>query len=371
MTIKQAFDMLRMFLVRELSGKLQHNNWIEFRGDRFCQECRNHRRSALYMYVAEDSALFLKCFRASCSLKRAVTAQDLVDLGFKNQEAIKLLLSTCNLNKLEFKNIEYSVNDLIITTTRFSVKQEDYFYKRCRFVPTKVDMDFYHLIPNFRQLVYDNFISLDGVKNKYKDFLEKYEKHFPEYNKTEYITYFTNDGNKFLYRSIDDTSKSIPKGQISIEPNKKSLYHVSKTDNPEDLVICEGIFDLINISKTFHKNSDNSVFTSTGGIAAFEKHIIELHKKYSNSIKNLYIYADSDIYVEEYKRYDLDINAISIILRKVFKKIPIIMFEKVYIIYNTKYKDVGDMDKPIRLCTNVVNPSSVDNYFKPLELIRI
>ena len=371
MTTRQAFDLLRNFLVRELSGKIQHNNWIEFRGDRFCQECRNHRRSALYMYVSEDSALYLKCFRASCSLKRAVTAQDLADLGFKNQEAMKILLSTCNSNKLEYKNIEYSVNDLIVTTVRFSVKQENYFYNRCRFVPTKEDMDFYHLIPNFKQLVYDNFISLDGVKSKYKDFLEKFEKQFPEYNKTEYITYFTNDGNKFLYRSIDDTAKSVLKGQLSIEPNKKSLYYISKTECPEDLVVCEGIFDLINISKSFHKNPDKAVFTSTGGLAAFEKHVTHIYKQYSSTLKRLYIYADSDIYIKEYDRYDIDLNAISNIIRRIFKKIPVIAFEKVVIIYNTHYKDVGDMEKPIRLSKNLLNTASLNNYIKPIELIKI
>lgn len=369
LNIKQAYELLRVFLVRELNGKIQHNNWIEFRGDRFCDECHRHRRSALYMYVEEGSTLFVKCFRASCSLKRAITAQDLIDLGFKNTEAIKLLINSSERSKFVYKDLEFKVNNIIVTKIRFSIEQENYFYKRTGFIPNKSDMDIFRLIPDIRGLIHDNFVTLDGINNKYESFLNNFKKFFNKYNKSEYISYFTNDGNKFYFRSIDDNTNSIKKGQLSLTDNK-SLYTVQKGDIVENLVITEGIFDLINVYKSFHIGN-NAIFTSTGGFAAFEYHIISLYKKHMDTLKNLYIYCDSDVYKEDIDRYDINFEMLNTMFRNLFKRIPIIAFEKIYIIHNTHSKDFGDLSLKIRKKTYLVDVNDLDKKYGKINLINV
>lgn len=368
LSTKQAFELLRVFLIRELSGKIQHNNWIEFRGDRFCDECHKHRRSALYMYVEEGSTLFVKCFRASCNLKRAVTAQDLIDLGFKNTEAIKLLINSSERSKFTYKDLEFKVNNIIVTKTRFSIEQENYFYNRCGFIPTKSDMDLFRLIPDIRGLINDNFITIDGINSKYSTFIDNYKKFFNGYNKTEYISYFTNDGNKFYFRSIDDNTKSIIKGQLSISDNK-SLYTVNKGDKVENLVVTEGIFDMINIYKSYHIGTD-AIFTSTGGFAAFEHHIITLYKKHMDTLKNLYIYCDSDVYNKEVDRYEINIPMINVLFRNIFKKIPKIAFENIYLIHNNRSKDFGDKSKKIRKVVYQVDIHNLEYKYGTINLIK-
>lgn len=366
MNVKQAYDLLRVFLVRELSGKIQHNNWIEFRGDRFCEECHKHRRSALYMYVEEGSTLFVKCFRASCNLKRALTAQDLIDLGFKNTEAIKLLINVSERSKFIYKDLEFKVNNIIVTKTRFSEEQENYFYNRTGFMPTKSDMDLFRLIPDIRGLIKDNFITTDN--SKYKDFINNYYKFFSKYNKTEYISYFTNDGNKFYFRAIDDETKSIKKGQLVLTDNK-SIYSVQRGEIVENLVVTEGIFDLINIYKKYHLE-DNSLFTSTGGFSAFEYHILTLYKKHMDTIKNLYIYCDSDVYHKDINRYDINFEMINTLFRNIFKKIPQVAFEKIYLIHNTKAKDFGDMRDDVRVNKFIVDIHNIDSKYGKINLIK-
>lgn len=366
LNIKKAFDLLRSFLIRELEGKIQSNNWICFRGDRFCDECHKHKRSALYMYVEEGSPIFVKCFRASCNLKRALTAQDLIDLGFKNTEAISLLINNSNKAKFTYKDLDFKVNNMIVTKTRFSIKQEDYFYERTKFIPNKSDMDLFRLIPDIRSLVEDNF---NSNNSKYINFINNYNKFFHKSNNTEYISYFTNDGNKFLFRSIDDNTNYIKKGQLSLTDNK-SLYTVQRGEYVKNLVITEGIFDLINIYKYYHTD-DNSIYSSTGGFAAFEYTITTLYKKYMDTLKNLYIYCDSDIYKEDIDRYDINMGMINLLFKNIFKKIPIVTFENIFIIHNTLSKDFGDMREKIRKQTYKVDITDLDKKFGKIKLIKI
>lgn len=380
--VKQAINILRNFLIMELNGKVTNNNWISFKGDRFCSECRSHKRSALYMYLSPNSPVYLKCFRASCDLRRACTAQDLINLGFKNMDAIKVLM---NLNEnssfTTYKNIEgeFSLNDMIMVTTRFNTSQEDYFYKRCLFIPTNEDMKRFRLIPNIREFIYDNFEYTESEpcraskitsKNKeaMESFLKNYRKFFSN-NFNDYISYFTDNGEKIFFRAIDDNVHGIPKGQLSITDNK-SMYTVTRGDKVENIIVTEGIFDLFNIYTYFNKEN-NSVYSATGGFAAFEYTIINLYKKNIDTVKNLYIYCDSDVHDTKIDRYFINEIAINNLLKRLFRKISTLAFEKVYLINNSKSKDFGDMSLPIRERRYLVDLNNINTPRGSMKLIPL
>lgn len=371
MLLAQAVRIFRDFLVSELKGKVQNNNWVNIRGDKICSECTSHRnRSALYINVSENSPLYLNCFRSSCSMKRACSAKDLEDLGFRNKEAIKVLMNNSNKIKLTYKDMSTS-DELIITNTSLSIEQENYFHKRCNFVPTADDIKLFRIIPDIRSVMNDNFRYVgEGCGGRDIDtekLMEKFDKLFRKNDTTQYITYFTNDSKKFLFRSIEKDS-FVSKGQLS-RTTDRSIYSIMRGHQVESIVLTEGFFDLINIYKYFCIQN-NMLYSCTGGFAAFEHHIVELYKKNIDTVKSLILFCDSDIKDKYTGRPTLDTNAVNELFKRVFKKIPSIAFEEIFIVYNTGSKDFGDFSERIRPEKYRVDVSNIDGKWGRIELIK-
>lgn len=369
MTIRQACDIFVNFLVNELEGKLQNNNWISIRGERLCSECRNHSRSALYIFVTESSPVFLNCFRAGCDTKRTITLEDFKAMGFKNDEAIKILLSNTNTKKITYK--KSSNMELIITDTELSMEQENYIYDRCGFVPTSRDIELFRIIPDLRSVIYENFTvdsSTTSCPNASReriqlskediDFTKSFKHLFnKDTNMKGFITYFTNDSNKFIYRNI--SNKITLKGQLKRSNATNSIYYVRRGAITRNIVITEGFFDLLNIYKYFCVG-DDMLYSCTGGFSAFENHIVTLYKENISTVENLILFCDSDKTDTISGKPTIDIEAITRLFKRVFNKIPRLAFKNIYLCHNSSSKDFGDLREKITPVKYSVDVSCID-----------
>lgn len=221
--------------------KRHSSGWYEI----FCPYCDDATRKANpnhgHFNLSPD-APFGHCFRcgAAYSLYKI-----LIDTGFKNNKILDEISKFGNITYNSSKKIKFNSIDnqdlltykLIDILTNFKqkyfkdyLKFEDYIYKRC----FEIDPVEYLLIPNYVQ----NNLTVK-ILNK--------------------------SGKTVTNRFIESSNPS----KRYFIPNDKPLYYFQNIENIieyENIIICEGAFDLINLHKynnTF--NRYDSFYISIGG----------------------------------------------------------------------------------------------------------
>lgn len=221
--------------------KKHSSGWYEI----FCPYCDDATRKANpnhgHFNLSPD-APFGHCFRcgAAYSLYKI-----LIDTGFKNNKILDEISKFGNITYNSSKKIKFNSIDnqdlltyrLIDTLTNFKqkyfkdyLKFEDYIYKRC----FEIDPVEYLLIPNYVQ----NNLTVK-ILNK--------------------------SGKTVTNRFIESSNPS----KRYFIPNDKPFYYFQNIENIieyENIIICEGAFDLINLHKynnTF--NQYDSFYISIGG----------------------------------------------------------------------------------------------------------
>lgn len=323
----EAFKQLEEFVRTDLSGKGgNYTGWIRIDGRRICSECSKHKRKTLYIHIKEGVRPFLKCFRIGCSIKRYITRQDLFDLGFTNKEAIAELLE----NTTQYIN-EKEISDeipLVIQDRELTPAQIKYFYNRTNIELYDDIIQFFRIIPNLAEVVYDTFD--DETIERFKE-----TKVIPNKNN---ITFATVDSKMFIYRSIIDSVK------IKYAVDTSEGYVLSRGDKVETLVIAEGIFDIINIYTKFAV-IDNALYVASLGAQATYNIIVNNIIKYSDTIKTIIIFADSDIKISDIK-YTYKNLFYDNLFKRLRNEYPGVI-ENAYLVYNKGSKDFGDMSQPI------------------------
>ena len=99
MTLDEASELWFKFMYAELNPRKSQNGWYKITGDRICSECPRHKNRSLYIWYQKDKRPFLKCFRASCTIRRYITVEDFTDFGF---EADEFQYSLLNIKKPSF-----------------------------------------------------------------------------------------------------------------------------------------------------------------------------------------------------------------------------------------------------------------------------
>jgi len=325
MEANEAFRLLKDYCLKYLDGKESASGWICIRGDRFCSRCAEHRRSALYILIDPGNPVYLNCFRAGCDTRRRVRLQDLKDLGFNNQEAIACIMN--ETGKGSSRVINTDSTELISRAQTLTYLQRDYLRKRLAMDITDKDAKFYRIIPDLRQMIIDNFSENSDIYKK-----------LPPGNAQNWISFSTQDCNTFTIRSIT--------GRLKLMISNKDLrfpgYVLQKGKKIETIVITEGIFDLINIYTKFAP-LDNAIFIATLGFNNLVNLVKYYAGKYTTTIKNLVIFADSDLktsfgYTYKDRAY-----------RTVWRELACVPFESIWLLYNKKSKDFGDMSLPIKI----------------------
>lgn len=342
MDISLAIKRFRDFCHAELDAKGGAKHWYKIDGSRICNECTRHKRKTLYAYIKEGSGVFLKCFRASCELRRFATLQDFHDLGFHDEEAIKTLLDKSN--RSDTRQFSLDKRPIIVSDWMPSKEQLEYFKSRTNIKLRDVaHVQSFRIIPNIYQVLHENFdddepiihaSELVGVDKSAKDA----------------ITFATEDYSTFSYRHIKQKNK-----KLVLNPDKDNVntgYTLTRGNDVKTLVVTEGVFDLINVY-TKYAILDNAKYIATFGFASFVSDIIYHYKQHITSVKSLIIFADSDIKLENGK-FTYNKQAYNKLIKTLNDNLGDDAFENIVIVYNKASKDFGDMRETIQPEINTV-----------------
>lgn len=328
LSVSDAYSLFVDFIESNLHGKRASNGWYHIRGDSFCHTCASHTRSALYVLAKEGSPPILNCFRAGCGERKQMAASDFTRIGFANEDAVRVILTESTkvarggIRKSGFANP-------LMRSVDLSPYQKQILRDRCKFSQSELydAVSKYRLIPNLVKLVDDNY--QDEETRKRFDYLRYVSQ------KGDVVVFATNDYNTFTIRS------EKLKGMISITESVFSGYSLRSDtfEKAETLVVTEGIFDLLNI-KRFYGNVDNGVYVATLGFANMYNLIKRYYCANIGTIKNLIIFADSDI--SNASSFTYDRRMYTKLLNKLDKDLGDSAFEEIYIVYNRASKDFGD-----------------------------
>lgn len=325
--VSGAYELLIKHIMSKLHGKKASNGWYNIRGDSFCTTCATHKRSALYILVKEGSPPALNCFRAGCGERKVMAASDFGRIGFYNHEAIKLIVNESAKGTKSYINT--ATHNHLIRKVDLSIYQKETLRDRCRMTNDEIKsaVDKFRIIPDVVKVIEDNY---EDPNIRYKfSYLKDVSK------RGEAVVFATDDYNTFAIRS------EKLKGMISINESVFTGYTLKSDlcDNVENLVITEGIFDILNI-KRFYCDIDNAMFIATLGFANMFNLIKRYYIKHIDTVKSLIIFADSDINRgESYSYNKVQYNKL---LNKINKEFGSQAFKEIFIVYNTDSKDFGD-----------------------------
>lgn len=337
MTVSMAIKKFRDFCLTELHGRCGSKGWTKIDGNRLCSTCGKKRRRTLYALINEGSAVYLKCFRASCELKRFATFEDFIDLGFNDREAIKVLLD--KTNRFDIKSYGDSSRPIIVQDRIMSNEQVKYFEARTGIVPKYEDVYKYRIIPNLYSVMTENFDEDDPEITKFNSMNIKDDKNA--------ITFATENYSTVSYRHIFKNQKVI--FNLTEINSSNTGYTLERADEDtgeiKTLVFTEGVFDLINVYN-FYAYIYGAKYIATMGFQSLHADIVYWYQQYIDTVERLIIFADSDIDLP-YGNKMYDKVAIENMLKSVAKDIGEDAFKEIVIVYNTKSKDFGDRQLPI------------------------
>lgn len=336
MSIELATKKFRDFCITELNGKVGSKGWTKIDGSRLCTTCAKKKRRTLYALISEGSAVYLKCFRASCDLKRFATYADFNDLGFTDKEAIQVL--TDRANRFDITSYGGDIRPIHIQDRIVSVDQILYFKKRTCIDLKPEDVFKYRIIPNLHEVMIDNFDEDDIVLQKFNAMNIKSDK--------KAITFATHDFATVSYRHITKNQKVIFNLTENVSNNGYVLERPADDGSGvKTLVFTEGIFDLINVYN-YYAYIYGAKYIATMGFQSFHSDIVYWYQQHIDTVERLIIFADSDIDLP-YGNKSYDKFAIESLIKNVLKDIGEDAFKEIVIVYNTKSKDFGDRSLPI------------------------
>ena len=334
MSVSVATKKFRDFCVSELNGKCSSKGWTKIDGSRLCNTCARKKRRTLYALINEGSAVYLKCFRASCELKRFATYQDFEDLGFTNKEAIKVLMD--RTNRLDIQRFGIDTRPIIVSDRIISREQRDYFKKRTGIELTPSDIFNYRIIPNIHQVMCENFDEDDPILEKFNSMNIRDDKNA--------VTFATDDYTTLSYRHTSYNQKIIFNTNDEQSNNGYTLIRTDTIKDIKTLVFSEGIFDLINIYN-FYGRIDGALYCATLGFQSFHSDIIHWYLQHLDTVDRIIIFADADKELP-YGNRTYDDIVIKRLFNNINKEIDLTSVE-ICLAYNKASKDFGDRSEPI------------------------
>lgn len=329
----QSYKLFLEFVRSELKGKGGHyTGWIKIDGSRICNECARHKRKSLYIMLKEGFRPFLKCFRITCDIKRYITRADFAAFGFENKEAIKSLIDdTVSYNIKSERDLSNSI-PLIITDETFDSVQSKYFEARTNIELDEYSAKEYRIIPNLAEAIAETYEDDHETIAKFGETKIQSNKHN--------ITFATENYNLFFYRDIFASDIKLKFATGTTEP-----YILKTSDTPEYLVVAEGVFDIINVYSKY-ASVDHGIYVATGGAQAIFNEICNIYAQHIETINTLVIFADSDIKLGEHK-YTYDKKFYNNLFKRLKETLGDNAFKSIYLVYNKKSKDFGDMREEI------------------------
>jgi hypothetical protein len=230
------------------------NGWVQILCP-FCDDStrKNSKISHGHFYLSKTFN-YCNCFRCdySNSLSKA-----LISLGFNDKDSLKILTQNNTNNFYYFKNKLDVANSRDIAIHPFL---EDNYQSFKEQYPNE--------FKQFLEYIYTRCYSIDPIKHLIQPVI-----------KDSYLmaSFYNFNGQKVTSRFITPH----PKYRYMIEPNKRNYYFfqdIYNISDYDDIVICEGVFDLINLYR-YYDNLNNAFFIAIGG-KQFRKILKELLSNY-------------------------------------------------------------------------------------------
>lgn len=338
MSPAMAMKLWKDFLMAECDGRETRTAWIRIDGSRICSKCgRDRRKKKLYVYCDPDHFVYLHCFRASCSTNRMITLQDFENFGFRNQEAIQVLLDP--EGKSNIRMYHKSGKPMVVDDLVPSKEQMDYYWRRIQKELTPGEVRMTRMIPNLYQVFRENLEDDDPLWE-----------HIRRSGLTDdkrWMCFANEDFDVFSCRHIFQNKKVILSTRDGNHYGVSYLRQETPESDPEAIVIAEGLFDILNVYHRF-AYLENAIYIASLGQDAILTMIQYYKQKYLDSLQTLILFVDSDIYDAEHQCYQYRKGSIRRLLRQVIQKLGKEAFTNIHICYNRASKDFGDMQAPIQ-----------------------
>ena len=333
---QEIYDILEQ---REDSIISPTSDWVNMK----CPICDgNSDKHHFYILMTDNGPMMCNCFRAGCLYKKVLDRKMARVLGIRKPELLDYIDKERMMNKRYGKSaVEYHSNALefelddpnyIGPLGEISDEVEAYFYKRTH----KSAREYQQLFRICSDIEY--FFKYAGRKTP-----EDTKKRIRWREKRGKYIYFFNDTFTMLqYRQIDGKMK----GKMSLVKSDNKLlkhkpYIIPKEpiseDNGVNIVIAEGVFDIINTYLYFSKKEDTGYYVTTTGFASTMNVLREMTKYHYMS--RITIMADSDVNIKKIrsllllnKRNNIDDRISSLEVK-----------------YNEKGKDVGDIEERVSI----------------------
>ena len=301
-----------------------------------CDGSDTRTRDHLHILISDNAPLVYGCFRATCGIKGVVNKTFARKLGIRNSELLDILSDESNVKGSRMYKATYFNNGKLRIPDKVDDECSVYFYKRTGKSLTYEIQKKFNIFTNLAEFAELNKNNIDYYK------VNKYVFH---HKKRKYLYFLNETGTSLIYRSIDNKHE-FSKGRINlVEPQDKFREHKpygfritkSKPKNrlkktQPTLFIAEGPFDILNTYFVDNEEINGTYISSAGNVRMIS--IIREYIKYNRN-SAIYIYADNDVPPTVYKKK----------LSKFLKD----RVDEVYLVYNTLSKDIGDIQKPIKL----------------------
>ena len=315
-----------------------------------CPYCGDSSKSEvhahLYIKMNDDHAFPFYCQK--CMASGLLDKNLLKDLGINNYELSSNLTSinkeAKTLEKRYRKNLndnfsirKLNTNKLIIPEyTNKSKKKLDYLNSRFSF----------NLTP-------EEYINNYKVIFSFKDFLLKNEIEYimcSDYMLKKlikgYVGFLSADYNYIIFRNIEPNCEKKYRYynyQIFDYDNSNKFYIVKDKINllqPKiDVVLTEGIFDIIGVKEYFFKDAKNTIFSAVCGKGY--NLVLNYLSRLGFMDMNIHIFSDGDVPIEKYKAMIKYSNAMK--------------NNRITIYYNSIEKDYGIKLDRIKLKSRIIN----------------
>lgn len=327
MTREEAFNDFFKFLRGTMRAKEYHNSYFGIDGTRVCAECKNHKINPVYIRCNPESPLYLKCFRAGCDNSRKLTEKDLMDMGYTNREAIKLLIKNVKQKSTVFDK-GYN-EDLYVDHTRITGEQLQYMVDRCKISLTAETIFQYKVIPDLKHtLEYSSHIKINADKFSL--------------NPKNTICFHSDNENKFVCRGIGRDFKL----SLTADPDMVGNYYTLNIgkQNKSVMFVCEGVFDCINVFNMNQNIDKDAVFIATFGFASYKRAIEFYYQKYIDSMEHIILVMDGYKFGDT---YSYSIQEVKDLIKSLQESLGKRFVKRIDVIYNSASKDFGDFREPI------------------------
>lgn len=296
----------------------------------FCGDSQKDLKdSHLYIKCTDDpdEPLLYKCFLANCLAKGKVDRFFLKLLGINNKEIIDIVSENKKYNRIGlFRNNNI---DIITGKPVMNSAQVGYIEKRLGKGFTEEDLDKFKIIWDISSIIpyMPNSTAFD----------KKAINTLP--GKNDVISFISEDKSLVAVRSIIEDGFRWKKIYLSKSSINTSTVYTLKvtldlfTQDPIEVNIAEGIFDILSVYKNFNK-CKNSVFISVLG-GDYQNGIdYAIKKGIIGSNVTIKVYADSNVNIK--------------FLKDNLKKYKW-LFNNIFIFRNAIYEDIGTTIDKIKL----------------------